>query len=87
MRGCVLALTVLVLLVPTVQLMSVVSPSVAHHLSGKMFGKSSTNSRIPAVLASRPGLPSDPAARGVTTPERHTTHPGFSTAPFVPPRA
>jgi len=86
-RGLLLVVTLSLLLVPTVQLMSVVSPSVAHHLTSKTPGKASIGSRIPAVVASLPGIWNESTVRGVMTPERHSIRLGFSAAPFVPPRA
>lgn len=75
------------LVVPTVQLMSMVSPSVPHQLSGKTLGKSSTGSRIPAVVAALPRVGNDGVVAIRTTPPDHQhVRPGFSTAPFVPPR-
>ena len=86
-RGLLLVLTLLVLVVPTVQLMSVISPSATHQVSSKTLGKTSTASRIPAVVTTLPGLGREGVATRTATAEPSHVRTDFATAPFVPPRA
>jgi len=85
-HASLLLLTVLMLVVPTVQLTSAVSHSFTHQVSAKTFGKTSFGSRMPAVVTAPLALDGDAGAARVTPVEHHDLGPGFPSTPFVPPR-
>jgi hypothetical protein len=86
MRAFLLVLAALVLVVPTVQLMSAVTSSFVHQVSAKTSAKTSTGSRIPAVVARPLLMERSAVASRVISVEPHDLGLGFPTAPFVPPR-
>jgi hypothetical protein len=82
-------LTLVILVVPVVQLMAPVSPSVMHQLSAKPGGKTSAGSRLPAVTGDTTALQNQwvlPVGR-VSFLDGAVSLPGFTTELFVPPRA
>jgi hypothetical protein len=88
-RTLLVLLTLVILAVPVVQLMSPVSPSVMQHLSVKTGSKMSAGSRILAVTGDTTALQGQgisPVGR-VSLLEGAVSLPGFTTDPFVPPRA
>jgi hypothetical protein len=87
-RALLSMLTLVILVVPVVQLMSPASPSLLHQLSTKTWTKISAGSRIPAVTGDTT-LPQNvvsPVGR-VGFLDGVVCLPGFTTDPFVPPRA
>jgi hypothetical protein len=88
-RALLSILTLVILVVPVVQLMTPVSPSVMHQLSAKTGGKTSTGSRVPAVTGDTTALQGQwvsPVGR-VSLLDGAVALPGFTTDLFVPPRA
>ena len=86
-RGLASLLTLLIVVVPTVQLMSPASATAPQHLTSKATGKHAPSSRIPVVTGTPIALERAPAADGriQETEPRHAAA-GFGAAPFVPPR-
>ena len=88
-RALLAVLTLVILVVPVVQLMSPASPSLMYQLSAKTGTKISAGSRIPAVTGDatpRPGHAVSPIGR-VSLLDDAVSLPGFTVDPFVPPRA
>jgi hypothetical protein len=82
-------LTLVILVVPVVQLMSAASPSVMQHLSVKTGSKMSAGSRILAVTGDTTALQGQgvsPVGR-VSLLDDAVSLPGFTVDLFVPPRA
>ena len=88
-RALLFVLTLVILVVPVVQLMAPVSPSAMHQLSAKHGGKTPAGSRLPAVTGDTTALQSQwgsPVGR-VRLLDGVASLPGFTTDLFVPPRA
>jgi len=84
-RALLSMLTLAMLVVPVVQLMAPVSPSVMHQLSAK----TSAGPRLPAVTGDTTALQNrwvSPVGR-VSFLDGVVSLPGFTTDLFVPPRA
>ena len=83
-------LALIILVVPVVQLMSPVSSNMMQqHLSAKTWSKMSAGSRTPAVTGDTTALQgqgASPVGR-VSLLDGVASLPGFTTDPFVPPRA
>jgi hypothetical protein len=87
-RALASALVILLLAVPAVQLSAPLSADVAQDIGVKGAAKTLTSVRAPAVASDGPGV--EHLALGMrrfTTTDRPLLPPGFSAAPFVPPRA
>jgi hypothetical protein len=87
-RGLVAMLMLLLLVVPTVQLMSPVSVNFVHQLHAKAGAKISGGSRTLVVTGGTSAPNYAPLVIGrVNIADRNAAGPGFFADPFVPPRA
>jgi hypothetical protein len=87
-RALASALVILLLAVPAVQLSAPLSADVAQDIGVKGAAKTLSSVRAPAVASSGPGAAHLVLAlRPFATTDRPLLLPGFSAAPFVPPRA
>jgi hypothetical protein len=86
-RALASALVILLLAVPAVLLSAPLSADVAQDLGVKGAAKTLTSVRAPAVASDGPGVDLLVLAMRFTTTDRPLLVPGFSAAPFVPPRA
>jgi hypothetical protein len=84
-RASVVFVTLLLLVTPTVQLMSPPSTALAHQVSGKVLGKD--GSRVAGMTVDAGGVDRTlTMVDRVVVVELHEMAPGFSPSPFVPPR-
>jgi hypothetical protein len=87
-RALASALIILLLAVPAVQLSAPLSADVARDIGVKGAAKTLSSFRAPAVARDGPGVDHIVLAmRPFTTTDQPLLLPGFSAAPFVPPRA
>jgi hypothetical protein len=87
MRALVTIVALVMLLVPTAQLVSSVPSHVAHQLTAKAGVKTSHASRVLAAIVDVGAEErTAPAAGRITAVDRHVSLPGFPVELFVPPR-